>query len=341
MRDTNAMASPGRICDTFVIFRLHLCFRCDLLSPIIAVTLLSLSIFRHKKEKGMMQQESPPADGFPAELLATVGHEFRGPLTTIQGYATTLLRHEQQLTSAERQEFLRAINDASAHLSKLVDRFLTLAQFETHAQTLAPAPMNLLALAQESITALQKSRPHHILLTPERILFSERGVDGTASGDELTLSGDRRLLRTMLDILLENAVVYSAPESLVKVSIDAIDAASVLAEWQAPPMPGIHRELIVSGAIRDWERILILRVQDHGVGIEPVHLALIFRRFYRVDTSLTREVNGLGLGLALCQAIVMLHRGMLWVESIVGEGSTFSIALPCEMSAEAKAQIEA
>lgn len=78
------------------------------------------------------------------------------------------------------------------------------------------------------------------------------------------------------------------------------------------------------------ERLLLLRVRDHGIGIEPAHLALIFQRFYRVDSSLTRVANGLGLGLALCQEIVALHRGMLWVESAVGEGSTFSIVLPTE-----------
>ncbi|HEX7736512.1 MAG TPA: HAMP domain-containing sensor histidine kinase [Ktedonobacteraceae bacterium] len=290
-----------------------------------------------------MQQESPTMDGFSAELLATVGHEFRGPLTTIQGYATTLLRHDQQLTSVERQEFLHAINEASAHLGKLVDRFLTLAQFETHAHTLLSTPVNLLVLAQESITALQESRPHHLLLIPSPIRTSpsEEGMHGAVTHDEQTLSGDRRLLRTMLDILLENAVAYSTPESLVEVSIDSVDAASALAEWQAPTGPGTHRELIASRPFQAWERLLVLRVRDHGIGIEPAHLTLIFRRFYRVDTSLTREVNGLGLGLALCQAIVALHRGMLWVDSAVGEGTTFSIVLPCEMVPEGNAQVAA
>ncbi len=74
--------------------------------------------------------------------------------------------------------------------------------------------------------------------------------------------------------------------------------------------------------------MLAIRVRDHGSGISPEHLALIFHRFYRVDTRLTREVNGLGLGLALCKAIVSLHRGMLQVESTIGEGSTFSLILP-------------
>lgn len=285
-----------------------------------------------RKEKEEMQQESEMVDAFPAELLATVGHEFRGPLTMIQGYATTLLRHEQQLVPEERQEFLRAINEASVHLGKLVDRFLELAQFETHAHTFLPAPVSLPGLVQESITAAPKSRLHHVLLTPPAQRHTlEEGTSAEVERDKLTLSGDRCLLRTMLDILLENAMTYSAPESLVEVSIEAIDAASTLAALQTPAGPDKHQALIVATPFQEQEHLLALRVRDHGIGIEPAHLALIFRRFYRVDTSLTREANGLGLGLALCKAIVTLHRGMLWVESAVGEGSTFSIVLPCEI----------
>lgn len=289
-----------------------------------------------RKEKEEMQQEPETVDTFSAELLATVGHEFRGPLTTIQGYATTLLRREQQLLPEERQEFLRAIHEASAHLGKLVDRFLELAQFETHAHAFLPAPVSLPELVQESITAVPQRR---ILLTPApaRKHALEEGAHTEGTRDELMLVGDRRLLRTMLDILLENAVIYSAPESLVEVSLDALDTASTCAELQTSTGPGKYQELIVSSSLQKQERLLILRVRDHGIGIEPAHLALIFRRFYRVDTSLTREVNGLGLGLALCKAIVISHRGMLWVESAIGEGSTFSIVLPCEMLPETNA----
>ena len=69
-------------------------------------------------------------------------------------------------------------------------------------------------------------------------------------------------------------------------------------------------------------------IQDHGIGIAEAHLEQIFQRFYRVDTSLTREVNGLGLGLAICKQIVTLHNGLLWAESEVGKGSTFHVLLP-------------
>jgi len=277
-----------------------------------------------------LHEDNQPVEVFPAELLATVGHEFRGPLTTIQGYAGTLQRHDQRLTPEERQEFLSAISEASTHLGKLVDRFLELAQFETNAHGFIPASVNMLALAQESISAAPKSRSHHLLLVPFLAKGSalEEGKNGEAARENLTISGDRRLLRTMLDILLENAVAYSAPESRVEVSIELLETAAALPALHRPPESGTHLALILSAAFQAHEPLLAIRVQDHGIGIDPAHLALIFRRFYRVDTSLTRNVNGLGLGLALCKAIVALHQGMLWVESTVGEGSTFSLVLP-------------
>jgi len=67
--------------------------------------------------------------------------------------------------------------------------------------------------------------------------------------------------------------------------------------------------------------------------IAEAHLEQIFQRFYRVDTSLTRAVNGLGLGLTICQQIIALHDGLLWVESEEGKGSTFHVLLPIDEQA--------
>jgi signal transduction histidine kinase len=71
-------------------------------------------------------------------------------------------------------------------------------------------------------------------------------------------------------------------------------------------------------------------VQDQGVGIPAEHLGRIFDRFHRVDMRLTREVDGLGLGLAICQRIVELHGGAIWAESAPGAGSTVHVLLPLE-----------
>ncbi len=69
-------------------------------------------------------------------------------------------------------------------------------------------------------------------------------------------------------------------------------------------------------------------VSDEGREMAAEHLARVFDPFYRVDTRLAREVNGLGLGLTICKRIVELHGGAIWAESAVGTGSTFHVRLP-------------
>jgi signal transduction histidine kinase len=275
-------------------------------------------------------QEAPLADALSAELLATIGHELRGPLTTIQGYAETLLRYESQLALAERQEFLRAISLASAQIGTLVNRFLELAQLETHTHAFFSAPVQMQALVQEAITAAQARGSHRLLLLPATCSEPRATTEAPRDergGDALTITGDRRLLRTMLDVLLENALAYSAPESLVEVVL-VPHTFSTSAEWSPLAVADQPLALILPAAFQDQEPVLEVCVRDHGRGIAPEELSAIFRRFYRVDTRLTREVNGLGLGLTLCQAIVARHQGMLWVESVLGEGSAFHLLLP-------------
>jgi signal transduction histidine kinase len=272
-----------------------------------------------------LQERDNAQELFPTELLATVGHEFRGPLTTISGYATTLIHHDHQLAIPERLEFLGAIGEASTHLSKLVDRFLDLAQFETSAISFAPALVDLAALAHEAVTMAKKNRGHPLILTPPLLQADPPDEAGKQSTE---VCGDQRWLRTVLDLLLENAITYSPPESVIEVSVEPVDPS------QLPALLGTHmgtdsqKALILPGSFAACETLVEMQVRDHGMGIPAEHLARIFQRFYRVDTSLTREVNGLGLGLALCKAIVARHRGMLWVESMPGAGSTFHILLP-------------
>lgn len=80
-------------------------------------------------------------------------------------------------------------------------------------------------------------------------------------------------------------------------------------------------------ASQDEENV-VLRVSDHGKGVEEPNLGRIFDPFYQVDSSDTREIPGLGLGLAICKGIVELHQGRIWAEAQTGEGCVIQISLP-------------
>src|SRR5205809_5483766 len=103
----------------------------------------------------MATQDEPVSDPlvsqetevFKAELLATVGHELRGPLTAIKGYAATLLRHERCISRQERHQFLVAIVAASDRLELLVERFLELSRLETDAIRIERFPVDVARLA--------------------------------------------------------------------------------------------------------------------------------------------------------------------------------------------------
>jgi signal transduction histidine kinase len=78
---------------------------------------------------------------------------------------------------------------------------------------------------------------------------------------------------------------------------------------------------------------ILFQVRDRGRGIPEDKLALIFERFQQVDASDARQSEGTGLGLAICRSIIQQHGGQIWVESVLGEGSTFSFLLPRSPSA--------
>jgi signal transduction histidine kinase len=108
-----------------------------------------------------------------------------------------------------------------------------------------------------------------------------------------------RIVQTLTN-LLSNAIKFSEPGSTV---------------W-------IGNELTAS------ESRLLITVKDQGRGIPADKLQLIFERFQQVDVSDSRKKGGTGLGLAICRSIVEQHDGKIWVESTLGEGSTFYITLP-------------
>ena len=259
-----------------------------------------------------------------AELLATVSHELRSPLASIKGYASTLLRHGRRISSEERQEFLLAIAEASNRLEISINRLLEMSELETGAIPIERAPTNVAHLAREAMTAVEQrvaARPQNMFSFNLRLV----DVPGTSERGEYVIMADQRRLREVLDHLLENALNFSPQGGAIDVIVrfmplqanhvgeaSGTDAAREQADVRVP----VH--------------VLEICVCDNGLGIPPEHLDRIFERFHRVDNGLSREVNGLGLGLPICKRIIELHQGSIWAESCSAGGSAFHLLLPVE-----------
>ena len=251
-----------------------------------------------------------------AELLATVSHELRSPLASIKGYAATLLRHERRISREERHEFLLAITEASDRLAGVIDRLLEMSQLETGDINIELTTVNLAYLVREAITAVEQRliAPEHADRPWTLALRLEDGR-GMPTDEEPVIWADRHRLREVLDNLLDNAIHYSPEGGTIEITIRPIFT------------PG---HTVLPPAQQEVQQMVEICVRDHGIGIPPAHLGRVFDRFHRIDTRLTREVNGLGLGLAICKRIVELHGGTIWAESELGQGSAFHVWLPVE-----------
>lgn len=112
------------------------------------------------------------------------------------------------------------------------------------------------------------------------------------------VSGDKILLRQAILNLVDNAIKYTPNNGKIKVSAEL------------------------------WEQAVVVTVQDTGIGIAPSDQARLFEKFFRIKQRETAGVKGSGLGLAIVKSIIERHGGRIWVESRLGQGSTFYVALP-------------
>jgi signal transduction histidine kinase len=86
-------------------------------------------------------------------------------------------------------------------------------------------------------------------------------------------------------------------------------------------------EVRISAELTDDNEMVHVYVRDTGTGIPPDHLEQVFSKFHQVDNSATRKVGGTGLGLTITRYLVEMHGGKIWVESELGQGSTFHFTL--------------
>jgi signal transduction histidine kinase len=114
----------------------------------------------------------------------------------------------------------------------------------------------------------------------------------------LWVCGNRRRLQQVFDNLVSNAIKYNEPGGWVQIE-----------------------------AYRTNDHIFA-SVSDNGIGIPPKAQPKIFERFFRVQSPNTEDIRGTGLGLAIVKSVIEKHKGRIWVESTLGQGSTFSFILP-------------
>jgi PAS domain S-box-containing protein len=227
------------------------------------------------------------------EFLAVMSHEMRTPLNAILGFSSLLLDGDFEM---DRDEAVAAIHRAGEHQLKLVDDILEFARLDRGRVRPRLAPVRLVPLCEEILREL-KPAAHGLDLE------LENGIEGfPAIEGGVEVLADEVMLRRVLGNFLHNACKYTRRGSiLLRLGRDS------------------------SGPAR---RVFRFEVVDTGIGIAPDKLAGLFQPFTQVDSSYSRQFEGAGLGLAICEKLVGLMEGEIGAESRPGEGSRFWCELP-------------
>jgi signal transduction histidine kinase len=248
------------------------------------------------------------------EFIATLEHEFRTPLAIIKGSTSMLFHEGQSLLSQDQREAIQMIQDAEARLEVLANRLIEFTQLEAGLLALTTTVVDLPSLVRQVLTSTQQRLPATL---QEKFTFALflRNQEGKPAQDLPLVPGDRQVLRKVLQHVLDNAIRFSPQGGSIEIVI-GLSPLTPLPSTTRPPLP--------------FSPGLELCVCDYGIGIPEEYLERIFERFYRIDTSLTREGHGLGLGLPLCRLLLGLQQGHIWAESCPAGGSAFHIWLPLE-----------
>jgi len=220
------------------------------------------------------------------EVVHTVSHDLRSPLTSVIGY-TELISRAGSLND-NQQEFLKRIQESVEHITTLINDLLDLGGIEAGLDTRREW-VQLDVILLYSLDMLQgQIKSKHIK------------VQSDIAESLPALRANPVRLRQVLDNVVGNAIKYSNKNGEVKVSIKS-----------------------------EGDQV-ILQVSDNGPGIPAQDQAHIFDKFYR-GKNMDKQ-QGSGLGLAIVKSIVDAHQGRIWVESTVGQGSSFFIVLPVNKS---------
>ena len=231
------------------------------------------------------------------EFLSNVSHELSTPLTAILAFIETLEEGAIDDKEASRR-FLSIIRRNATRMHELIDDTLELSAIESGNVQVRAELVELAPIVDDVIGSLAKKA-------------STQGiVVSNAVARDAMVYADARRLEQMLTNLVENAIKFNREHGSVKISHES--NAKVDANNRSPVLSRRSR----------------IMVEDSGEGIPAQHLERLFERFYRADRARSREMGGIGIGLAIVKHLARAHGGEVTVTSELGKGSVFTIELP-------------
>ena len=243
---------------------------------------------RYNEEIKMANEKLKELDRLKSSFVSNVSHELRTPLTAIESLADNLLDGVTGPLTTKQSAYMIGIKESTERLERLINDLLDLSVIEAGKAALKPTSFSLVQLLRE-VTDTLKPMAEEKQITVEI---------GSTNGHSVAWA-DRDKVTQVLTNLIGNAVKFTP--TLGKVSME------------------------VSSTKDAW---LQVSITDTGPGIPPEEATKIFDEFYQMNQPGRDKSKGVGLGLAISKKLVEMHGGKIRVDSVFGNGSSFSFTLP-------------
>lgn len=251
-----------------------------------------LQNYRHRQRLIELKQEADYANKAKSQFLANMSHEIRTPINGILGMDSILIK---ECKDEHLLEYARDIQSASQTLLSIVNDILDISKIESGKMDILPVQYELFSVINDCYNMI-------FFKAQDKKLELELMIDPCIPSE---LFGDEVRIRQIINNLLSNAVKYTK-EGTVTLVMDFQEQESARID-------------------------LIILVKDTGIGIKKEDFEKLFESFQRLEEKRNRTIEGTGLGLNLTKRLIEMMGGTLTVESVYGEGSTFTARIPQEV----------
>lgn len=248
------------------------------------------------------------------EFVSMVSHELRTPLTAIRGSLGLLAGGVYDQKPEKGRRMVQVAAEQTDRLVRLINDILDFQRLESGKVVMTMQSCEAKTLLLQTIEAMRPSA-------------EERQIQICSVANSVQIWANPDAILQTLTNLISNAIKFSSAGKTICISVEAVLVERVTSLTGQALRPICCSAQAACEPAEQTDHALF-SVQDEGRGIPPELLEKVFDQFQQVDASDSRLKGGTGLGLAICRKIVEQHGGKIWVESVLGEGSTFCFTIP-------------